>query len=216
MRRVRGEKACTFFQLPARVSERECMATLDTGAEQSMVRAELVDKSEYVKENVRVEGFVGEAKIIPLANVWIDIGNFRFQQKVAVFKCCPDLLLGANVRTCILDALLGFERSTRTLKVSVVGQQLVLSEQQAKQAMAKVQVKQNLVNLVGAVQKSECEESEGEEENSILIPSHIFEQPVVIGSNQVNIVDKPSGPELGEIKTEAVVYGRQSVRGLCT
>ena len=87
------------------------------------------------------------------------------------------------------------------------GQQLVLSEQQAKQAMAKDQAKPNQVDLVGAVQESECEESEGEEENSILIPSHIFEQPDVIDSNQVNIVDKPSGPEIGEINnTEPVVY----------
>ena len=50
------------------------------GAEQSMVRAELVDKSAYVKENVRVEGFDGEAKIIPLAKVWIILGTSDFSK----------------------------------------------------------------------------------------------------------------------------------------
>ena len=57
MRRVRGEKECKLFQLQARVGEQQCMSTLDTGAEQSIVRAELVDKRDYLNENMTVECF---------------------------------------------------------------------------------------------------------------------------------------------------------------
>ena len=82
---------------------------------------------------MRVEGFYGKAKVVPLAKVWIDIGDFRFQKRVAELESCPDgMLLDADVQTCILDALLDFERSTRTPKIYVVtrarSRQLVLGE----------------------------------------------------------------------------------------
>ena len=87
-----------------------------------MTKAEQVDKREYVKENVRVEGFDGKAKVIPLAKVWIDISDLKIQAK----SCRAGELSSWHVvrckcTTCILDALLDFERSTRTPKICVYG-----------------------------------------------------------------------------------------------
>ena len=39
---------------------------------------------------MRVEGFDGKTTVLPLAKVWINIGDFRFQQKDAVVESFPD------------------------------------------------------------------------------------------------------------------------------
>ena len=70
-----------------------------------------MDKSDYIKENVRVEGFDGEAKISPLGKVWIDIGTSDFSKKLQWLK------LAQMYKHVLLDALLEFERSTRTRSV---------------------------------------------------------------------------------------------------
>ena len=66
------------------VGEHECQMTIDTGAQKTVVKADLVKPEEYTGKSIRLLGFDGEAVTVPLAQVWLHIGEYAIQHVVAV------------------------------------------------------------------------------------------------------------------------------------
>lgn len=89
-----------------------------TGAQQSVVRADLVEKDEYVGRSAHLNGFNGSSVVVPIAKVWIDVGKYCIQQEVAVCAKAPEpVLLGLDIG--FLDYLLDLEREQRKKTVGV-------------------------------------------------------------------------------------------------
>ena len=86
--------------------------TIDTGAQKTVVSADLVELDEYTGESIRLLGFNGEAVNVPLAMVWLHFGDYVFQHAVAVCKDSPEqALLGLDIGK--LDYLMQLEKEQR-------------------------------------------------------------------------------------------------------
>jgi len=97
------------LQVEGKVGKEECLMIIDTGAQQSVVRADLVKEHEYLGRSVQLVGFNGASVVVPLAKVWINVGKYCIQQEVAVCSSAPEpVLLGLDVG--FLDYLLDLER----------------------------------------------------------------------------------------------------------
>ena len=91
-----------------RVGQRACSIRIDTGADRTVVDANLVEETEYLGGNVTLEGFNGFNASQPLAKVWIEVGKHRLHHIVAVVDNAPEkILLGMD--TGIMRYLLELE-----------------------------------------------------------------------------------------------------------
>ena len=89
--------------------------TIDTGAQKTVVKADLVQPEEYTGESMKLLGFDGGAVTVPLAKVWLHIGEYAIQHDVAVCKDPPEqALLGLDIG--ILDYLMQLEKEQRAEK----------------------------------------------------------------------------------------------------
>lgn len=78
------------LKVDGQVGEHQCQMTIDTGAQKSVVNADLVKSEEYTGNTIRLMGFNGEAVTVPLAKIWLHIGEYVFQHVVAVCQGSPE------------------------------------------------------------------------------------------------------------------------------
>ena len=93
-----GQSWCKVVQ--GRVRTNPCKMTLDSAADQTVVRADLVKQPDYTGESSRVSDYYGCWREIPRAKVWIEIGKeYKFRHDVLVVPCdCPhEVLLGNDL-----------------------------------------------------------------------------------------------------------------------
>ena len=103
------------LRVDGHVGEHECQMTIDTGAQKTVVKADLVKPEEYIGDSIRLLGFDGGAVTVPLAKVWLHIGEYVIKHVVAVCKDPPQqALLGLDIG--ILDYLMKLEREQREQK----------------------------------------------------------------------------------------------------
>ena len=80
--------------------------TLDSGADHTVVRADLISGSDYMGRSSHVGNYCGCWREVPMANVWIKIGReYKFMHEVLVVpRDCPnEVLLGNDLE--IFDEL---------------------------------------------------------------------------------------------------------------
>ena len=72
--------------------------TLDSGADHTVVRADLISGSDYMGRSSRVGNYCGWWREMTLANVWIKIGReYKFMHEVLVVpRDCPNEVLLGN------------------------------------------------------------------------------------------------------------------------
>lgn len=100
------------LRVDGRVGIHECQMTIDTGAQKTVVKADMVKPEEYTGNSIRLVGFDGGAVTVPLAKVWLHIGDYVIKHVVAVCKNPPEqALLGLDIG--ILDYLMQLEREQR-------------------------------------------------------------------------------------------------------
>ena len=93
------------------VGEHECQMTIDTGAQKTVVKADLVKPEEYTGKSIRLLGFDGGAVTVPLAKVWLHIGEYAIQHVVAVCdEPSEEALLGLDIG--MLDYLMQLEKES--------------------------------------------------------------------------------------------------------
>ena len=81
-----------------RVGQRACSMRIDTGADRTVVDANLLEEKEYLGRNVTLESFNGFNASQPLAKVWIEVGKHRLHHIVAVVDNAPEkILLGMDM-----------------------------------------------------------------------------------------------------------------------
>ena len=80
VRRVLSPDRQVSLKVEGRVDEHECQMTIDTGAQKTVVNADLVKSEEYTGNSIRLLGFNGGAVTAPLAKVWLHIGDYVFQR----------------------------------------------------------------------------------------------------------------------------------------
>ena len=81
-----------------RVGHRACSMRIDTGADRTVVDANLLEEKEYLGRNVTLESFNGFNASQPLAKVWIEVGKHRLHHIVAVVDNAPEkILLGMDM-----------------------------------------------------------------------------------------------------------------------
>ena len=93
-----GQSRCKVVQ--GRVGTKPCKMTLDSAADQTVVRADLVKQPDYIGESSRVSDYYGCWREIPRAKVWIEIGKeYKFRHDVLVVpRDCPhEVLLGNDL-----------------------------------------------------------------------------------------------------------------------
>ena len=94
------------------VGEKGCWMTIDTGAQKTVLHADMVKPEEYTGDSIRLLEFYGGAVTVPLAKVWFHIGDYVFKHEVAVCRNSPEqALLGLDIG--ILDYLMQLEKEQR-------------------------------------------------------------------------------------------------------
>ena len=86
--------------VPGRVGDNPCMMTLDSGADHTVVRADLVTDADYTGRCSRVGDYYGCWRDVPTANVWLGIKHeYLFKHEVLVVpRDCPhEVLLGNDL-----------------------------------------------------------------------------------------------------------------------
>lgn len=86
--------------LLGRIGVNPCTMTLDSGADNTVVRADLVAEADYTGNSIRVGDYYGCWRNVPMAKVWIGIGDeFLFKHEVLVVpRDCPhEVLLGNDL-----------------------------------------------------------------------------------------------------------------------
>ena len=77
-----------------------CIMTLDSGADHTVVRADLVTDAEYTGRSVRVGDYFGYFRDVPMAKVWLGIEKeYQLKHEVLVVpRDCPlEVLLGNDL-----------------------------------------------------------------------------------------------------------------------
>ena len=168
VRRVVSPDRQTSLRVEGRVGEHGCQMTIDTGAQKTVVNADLVKSEEYTGGSIRLLGFNGGAVIVPLAEVWLHIGDYVFKH-VAVCNNSPEqILLGLDIG--ILDYLMQLEKereqreaSKFSVNVTTRAQTKAREEEERQDADLSVsdQAKANPIETtVESEQRREVEESE--------------------------------------------------------
>lgn len=85
---------------------------IDTGADQTVVSADLVDPKFFTGKTMKLVGFNRAKEEVPMARVWLSMGDFLFQQDVAVLKVAMDpVLLGTELG--IIEELMDLSKFQR-------------------------------------------------------------------------------------------------------
>ena len=93
-------------KLQGRVGTNSCSMSLDSGADHTVVRADLITEGDYTGRSSRVGDYYGCWRDVPMAKVWIEIGKeYKFKHEVLVVpRDCPhEVLLGNDL--IVLDEL---------------------------------------------------------------------------------------------------------------
>ena len=86
--------------LLGKVGTNSCSMTLDSGADHTVVRADLITEADYTGQSSRVGDYYGCWRDVPMAKVWIGIGKeYKFRHEVLVVpRDCPhEVLLGNDL-----------------------------------------------------------------------------------------------------------------------
>ena len=71
---------------------------VDTGAEKTMVSAELVQPEQYLGKTIPLTGFDGRKMHAPIAKVWIKMWEYGIPAEVAVVSNAPEMVcLGVDI-----------------------------------------------------------------------------------------------------------------------
>ncbi len=143
-----------------------CNLVLDSGADTTVIAADLVPVASYTGETLRIAGVHSIGVEVPLARVKIMIGNQKIWLKAAVVEKPPhDILLGRdceNLQQLLRDALeLQAEETKET--VSVVTRQQAKASRKKSLAMRRRYQKGRmnpfhlaLTSVITRVRKSDC------------------------------------------------------------
>ena len=66
---------------------------IDCGAQITMVDSSLVNPLQYVGEHVLIKGYRKTPEKVPLAKVWLEIGEYSMQREVAVMNDATEPVL---------------------------------------------------------------------------------------------------------------------------
>ena len=109
--------------LQGTVGGNPCTMTLDSGADHTVVRADLITESNYTGRSCRVGDYYGYWRDVPTAEVCISIGKeYKFRHEVLVVpRDCPhEVLLGNDLS--FFDDLYGLSLHSSQVKVVTRGQ----------------------------------------------------------------------------------------------
>ena len=88
------------MKVDGKIGVDQCSMTIDTGAQQTVVRADLVEDHEYTGETIRLMGYNGQTIVNPLAQVWLHVGEYVMKHLAAVCQDAPtDVLIGLDIDT---------------------------------------------------------------------------------------------------------------------
>ena len=73
-----------FPKLEGKIEKVPSSMLVDTGAEKTMVSAELVQPEQYLGKTIPLRGFDGRKMHAPIAKVWIKVGEYGIPAEVAV------------------------------------------------------------------------------------------------------------------------------------
>ena len=94
------------------VESEACLMKIDTGASMTVVNSSLVQPEQYTNKNVKLTGFSGESKYVPLVKVWLTFGEYCMKCTVAaVENCSEQVLLGMDLG--LLEYLLKSEKEQK-------------------------------------------------------------------------------------------------------
>ena len=94
------------------IGKSKCNMKIDCGAQITMVDSSLVNPLQYVGEHVLIKGYRKAPEKVPLAKVWLEVGEYSMQREVAVMNDATEpVLLGMDLG--ILQYLLGLEKEQR-------------------------------------------------------------------------------------------------------
>ena len=94
------------------VGSEACLMKIDTGASMTVVNSSLVQPEQYTNKNVKLTGFSGESRHVPLVKVWLTFGEYCMKCTVAaVENCSEQVLLGMDLG--LLEYLLKLEKEQK-------------------------------------------------------------------------------------------------------
>ena len=130
------------------------------GAQITMVDSSLVNPLQYVGEHVLIKGYRKAPEKVPLAKVWLEVGEYSMQREAAVMNDATEpVLLGMDLG--ILQYLLRLEKEQRK---NVLGKEdLELEEVRSRQE--KVLMKEEKV-LVTSTEQSRVDELQVQEKGT--------------------------------------------------
>ena len=109
IRRVVSPKRRGPPMVVGKVGKKECEVTIDSGAQLTLVREDLVDRKEYTGETLNLMSVCGKTFTVPAARVWLHFGEYSIEHVVAVSKDLREaVLLGMDLD--LLDYLLQLEK----------------------------------------------------------------------------------------------------------
>ena len=115
-----------------------CSMLVDTGAEKTVVSAELVQPEQYLGKTIPLTGFDGRKMHAPIAKVWIKVGEYGISAEVAVISNAPEIVY--------LDVDLGITK--------------YLLELHERQAVGKMYERQTISAIIRELDRREKEEEE--------------------------------------------------------
>ena len=130
------------------------------GAQITMDDSSLVNPLQYVGEHVLIKGYRKVPEKVPLAKVWLEVGEYSMQREVAVMNDAKEpVLLGMDLG--ILQYLLVLEKEQRK---NVLGkEELVLEEVRSRQEKVLMKVEKVLVTRA---EQSRIDELQVQEEEA--------------------------------------------------
>ena len=85
---------------------------IDTGATVTVVNSNVVQPEQYTDKMVKLTGFRGESKHVPLVKVWLTFGEYSMKCTVAaVENCSEQVLLGMDLG--LIEYLLKLEKEQK-------------------------------------------------------------------------------------------------------
>ena len=142
------------------IGKNKCNMKIDCGAQITMVDSSLVNPLQYVGEHVLIKGYRKAPEKVPLAKVWLEVGEYSMQRKVAVMNDATErVLLGMDLG--ILQCLLGLEKEQRK---NILGKEK-LEIEKVRSRQEKVLMKEEKV-LVTRVEQSRSDELQVQEKGT--------------------------------------------------
>ena len=85
-------------RVEGKIGKVPCSMLVDTGAEKTVVSAELVQPEQYLGKTIPLIGFDGGKMHAPIAKVWIKVGEYGISAEVAVISNAPEMVyLGVDL-----------------------------------------------------------------------------------------------------------------------